>query len=60
MATKLILTRDNDGRWERRTVLVPRCPIVDFEGQNDTEEVRALKAQGFHQSGHVDGVVEDA
>lgn len=55
--TKLILYRRfEDGGQEHRYVLVPTCPMFDFNDRNDTEEVRALLADGFHIAGHVDGV----
>jgi len=39
---------------QHRTAVVPRCPWADFGQENDTPEVRALLAEGFHISGHSD------
>ena len=57
MATKV-----NFYKWEgghlvgSRQVVVPRCPMFDFGNENETDEVKALRAEGFTQGGHVDGV----
>ena len=48
--TTLLLYR---GR-ERVKVRVPRCPMFDFERENETDEVKQLLADGFHISGHID------
>lgn len=52
MATKLILFRE----CQRAEAFVPRCPMFDFIDENDTPEVRALLADGYHVAGHVDCV----
>ena len=63
IATRLHLYRFlNPGTvrgFERRTVIVPRCPMIDFDDENDTPEVRQLLAEGFTYSGHADGVELD-
>ena len=58
MPTRLTFYRfpnpDTVRGMERRTVEVPRCPMFDFDGENDTAEVLALLAAGFRRGGHVD------
>jgi hypothetical protein len=60
MTTKLTLARCPDPSTVRGSehvqVIVPRCPMFDFDGDNDqVPEVAALVAAGFRPTGHADG-----